>query len=77
MIDEFLELPWQTYFKQVRLRFNNVELPPLALPEHLIIESVKRDGMFSEVHELSEWVSSRNSKYLVTISGCSMMPEST
>ncbi len=69
LIEEFLELPWQTYFKQVRLRFNNVELPPLNLPDHLVIESVKRDEMFSEVHELSEWASSGNSKYLATISG--------
>jgi 2-phospho-L-lactate transferase/gluconeogenesis factor (CofD/UPF0052 family) len=69
LIEEFVELPWQTYFKQVRLRFNNVELPPLNLPEHLVIESVKRDEMFSEVHELSEWASSGNSKYLATISG--------
>lgn len=69
LIQEFLELPWQIYFKQVRLRFNNVELPPLNLPEHLVIESVKRDEMFSEVHELSEWASSRSSKYLATISG--------
>jgi 2-phospho-L-lactate transferase/gluconeogenesis factor (CofD/UPF0052 family) len=69
LIQEFLELPWQTYFKQVRLRFNNVELPAMNLPEHLVIESVKRDEMFSEVHELSEWASSRDSKYLATISG--------
>lgn len=69
LIQEFLELPWQTHFKKVRLRFNNVELPQLKLPEHLIIESVKGDDMFSEVHELSDWASSRNSKYLATISG--------
>jgi 2-phospho-L-lactate transferase/gluconeogenesis factor (CofD/UPF0052 family) len=69
LIEEFLELPWQTYFKQVRLRFNNVELPSLSLPEHLIVESVKRDEMFSEVGELSEWASLGNSKYLATISG--------
>jgi 2-phospho-L-lactate transferase/gluconeogenesis factor (CofD/UPF0052 family) len=69
LIQEFLELPWQKYFRRVRLRFNNVELPRLNLPEHLEIESVKRDEMFSEVHELSEWASSRNSKYLATISG--------
>jgi 2-phospho-L-lactate transferase/gluconeogenesis factor (CofD/UPF0052 family) len=69
LIEEFLELPWQTYFKKVRLRFNNVELPQLNLPEHLVIESVSRGEMFSEVLELSEWASSRNSKYLATISG--------
>jgi len=69
LIEEFLELPWQTYFKKVRLRFNNVELPKLNLPEHLIIESVSRSEMFSEVIELSEWASSRNSKYLATLSG--------
>lgn len=69
LIQEFLELPWQTYFKQVRLRFNNVDLPPLNLPPHLIIESVKHDEMFSEVQELSEWASARKSKYLATISG--------
>jgi 2-phospho-L-lactate transferase/gluconeogenesis factor (CofD/UPF0052 family) len=69
LIQEFLELPWQTHFKLVRLRFNNVELPPLKLPPHLVIETVHRDEMFSEVHELSEWASTRHSKYLATISG--------
>ncbi len=69
LIQEFLELPWQTHFKVVRLRFNNVELPRLELPPHLLIESVHRDEMFSEVHELSEWASVRHSKYLATISG--------
>ena len=69
LIQEFLELPWHTQFKRVRLRFNNVELPCLDLPPHLTVESVSSDEMFSEVHELSDWASSRNSKYLVTISG--------
>ncbi len=69
LIQEFLELPWHTQFKKVRLRFNNVELPRLDLPSHLVIESVTSDEMFSEVHELSDWASSRRSKYLVTISG--------
>jgi len=70
LIEEFLELPWQTHFKKVRLRFNNVELPSMkALPEHLVIESVSRSKMFSEVEELNEWASSRSSKYLATISG--------
>jgi 2-phospho-L-lactate transferase/gluconeogenesis factor (CofD/UPF0052 family) len=69
LIQEFLELPWQAQFKRVRLRFNNVELPKLDLPPHLTIESVASDEMFSEVHELSDWASSRRSKYLATISG--------
>ena len=69
LIEEFLELPWQTHFKKVRLRFNNVRLPQLNLPEHLVVESVSRDEMFSEVLELGEWASSRDSKYLATISG--------
>ncbi len=69
LIQEFLELPWRTYFKRVRLRFNRAELPRLDLPEDLAIESVSRDEMFSEVHELSEWAASRNSKYLATLSG--------
>jgi 2-phospho-L-lactate transferase/gluconeogenesis factor (CofD/UPF0052 family) len=69
LIQEFLELPWHTQFKRVRLRFNNVELPRLELPSHLTIESVASDEMFSEVRELSDWASSRRSKYLVTISG--------
>ncbi len=69
LIEEFLELPWQTYFGRVRLRFNNVELPVLNLPPHLVIESVKHDEMFSEVLEVSDWASSRSSKYLATISG--------
>jgi 2-phospho-L-lactate transferase/gluconeogenesis factor (CofD/UPF0052 family) len=69
LIEEFLELPWQTHFKKVRLRFNNVRLPSLNLPEHLVVESVTRDEMFSEVLELGEWASSRDSKYLATISG--------
>jgi 2-phospho-L-lactate transferase/gluconeogenesis factor (CofD/UPF0052 family) len=69
LIEEFLELPWQTHFKKVRLRFNNIQLPRLNLPEHLVIESVSRDEMFSEVLELGEWASSRDSKYLATISG--------
>lgn len=69
LIQEFLELPWQSYFKRVRLRFNHIELPAMELPAHLAIESVQRDEMFSEVHELSEWAGSRNSKYLVTLSG--------
>jgi 2-phospho-L-lactate transferase/gluconeogenesis factor (CofD/UPF0052 family) len=69
LIQEFLELPWRSYFKRVRLRFNHIELPPLDLPDYLVVESVSRDEMFSEVHEVSEWAGSRNSKYLVTISG--------
>jgi len=69
LIQEFLELPWHTQFKRVRLRFNNVELPQMELPPHLIIESVASNEMFSEVHELSDWASSRRSKYLATISG--------
>jgi 2-phospho-L-lactate transferase/gluconeogenesis factor (CofD/UPF0052 family) len=69
LIQEFLELPWQNHFRRVRLRFANVELPSLKLPAHLAIESVRRDEMFSEVHELSDWASSRNSKYLATLSG--------
>jgi 2-phospho-L-lactate transferase/gluconeogenesis factor (CofD/UPF0052 family) len=69
LIQEFLELPWHTQFKRVRLRFNNVDLPRLNLPPHLLIESIASDEMFSEVHELSDWASSRRSKYLVTISG--------
>jgi 2-phospho-L-lactate transferase/gluconeogenesis factor (CofD/UPF0052 family) len=69
LIQEFLELPWQKHFKKTRLRFNNVELPPLDLPPHLVVESVKSDEMFSEVRELSDWASSRRSKYLVTLSG--------
>ncbi len=69
LIQEFLELPWKTHFKKVRLRFNNVELPKLDLPGHLVVESVRRDEMFSEVQELSEWAESRRSKYLVTLSG--------
>ena len=69
LIQEFLELPWSRNFRRVRLRFNQADLPKLDLPAHLVIESVRRDEMFSEVHELSEWAASRNSKYLVTLSG--------
>ena len=69
LIQEFLELPWHERFTKIRLRFNNVELPKLDLPPHLVVESVKSDEMFSEVHELSAWASTRRSKYLVTISG--------
>jgi 2-phospho-L-lactate transferase/gluconeogenesis factor (CofD/UPF0052 family) len=69
LIQEFLELPWSRNFRRVRLRFNQADLPKLDLPAHLVIESVRRDEMFSEVHELGEWAASRNSKYLVTLSG--------
>ena len=69
LIQEFLELPWKAHFRKVRLRFNNVELPTLELPEHLVVESVRRDEMFSEVQELSEWAAEKRSKYLVTLSG--------
>ena len=69
LIQEFLELPWKTHFKKVRLRFNNIDLPKLDLPDHLKVESVRRDEMFSEVQELSEWAGARKSKYLVTLSG--------
>ena len=69
LIQEFLELPWRSYFRRVRLRFNNIEVPPVELPDYLTIDSVHRAEMFSEVHELSEWAATRNSKYLVTISG--------
>jgi len=69
LIQEFLELPWHGRFQKIRLRFNNVDLPKLDLPPHLVVESVSSNEMFSEVHELSDWASSRRSKYLVTISG--------
>ena len=69
LVQEFIELPWRDHFRRVRLRFNQVDLPPMDLPEHLTIESVRRDEMFSEVHELSEWAATRKSKYLVTLSG--------
>jgi 2-phospho-L-lactate transferase/gluconeogenesis factor (CofD/UPF0052 family) len=69
LIQEFLELPWQRHFRKVRLRFNQVELPKLDLPEHLAIESTSRNEMFSEVHELGEWAATRTSKYLATLSG--------
>ena len=69
LIQEFLELPWRAHFKRVRLRLNQVDVPPLDLPDYLEIESVRRDEMFSEVHELSDWAASRSSKYLVTLSG--------
>ena len=69
LIQEFLELPWRNHFRKVRLRFNQVELPRLDLPEDLVIESADRGEMFSEVHELSEWAASRTSKYLATLSG--------
>jgi 2-phospho-L-lactate transferase/gluconeogenesis factor (CofD/UPF0052 family) len=69
LLQEFVELPWRTHFKRVRLRFNKVELPPLDLPAHLVVESTWRDEMFSEVHELSEWAAVRNTRCLVTLSG--------
>jgi 2-phospho-L-lactate transferase/gluconeogenesis factor (CofD/UPF0052 family) len=69
LIQEFLELPWRTHFRKVRLRFNEVELPQLELPDHLSIESTRRDETFSEVHELAEWSGGRTSKYLATLSG--------
>jgi 2-phospho-L-lactate transferase/gluconeogenesis factor (CofD/UPF0052 family) len=69
LIQEFLELPWRNYFRKVRLRFNEVDLPKLDLPEHLAIESTRRHDTFSEVHELAEWAQRRTSKYLATLSG--------
>ncbi len=69
IIQEFLELPWRRYFKRVRLRFNHASLPEMKLPDYLTIETVDRDEMFSEVHEVSEWAASRTTKYLVTLSG--------
>ena len=53
----------------MRLRFNQIELPAVELPEHLAVDSVRREEMFSEVHEVSEWASERSSRYLVTLSG--------
>ncbi len=69
LIQEFLELPWRNYFRKVRLRFNDVDLPKLELPEYLAIESTRRHDTFSEVHELAEWAQRRTSKYLATLSG--------
>ena len=69
LIQEFLELPWHESFKKVRLRFSNAEIPKSNLPPHLVVESVEADEMFSETRELREWASSRQSRYLVTISG--------
>ena len=69
LIQEFAELPWRKYFQSVRLRFNNIEAPKVDLPDHLSIDSVRREEMFSEVHELGDWARARSSKYLVTISG--------
>jgi 2-phospho-L-lactate transferase/gluconeogenesis factor (CofD/UPF0052 family) len=69
LIQEFLELPWSSYFRRVRLRLNHAEVPKLDLPDYLSIESVARDEMFSEAHETSEWAARGSSKYLVTIAG--------
>ena len=69
LLDEFVELPWQKYFKQVRLRINQADLPQLSLPEHLDVTSVQRPETFSEIHELVDWSKSRNSKYFVSLSG--------
>jgi 2-phospho-L-lactate transferase/gluconeogenesis factor (CofD/UPF0052 family) len=69
LIQEFLELPWRTHFRKVRLRFNEVDLPKLDLPDHLAVESTHRNETFSEVHELADWAAKRASKYLATLSG--------
>lgn len=69
LLQEFMELPWQTRFTRVRLRFNNITLPDLKLPPHLIVESVRHDEMFSEVVEVRDWAARKNSKHLVTLTG--------
>jgi len=69
LVQEFLELPWQSRFSRVRLRFNRIELPDVTLPPHLALESVAHDEMFSEVVEVRDWAARRSAKYLVTLSG--------
>lgn len=69
LVQEFTEMPWRSRFSRVRLRFNNVALPPLSLPPHLSVESVRHDDMFSEVVEIRDWAARRQSQYLVTLTG--------
>ena len=69
LLDEFLELPWQRYFKRVCLRIDHADLPELSLPPHLRIESVARTETFSEVHELSDWAVNQTAKYFASLSG--------
>jgi 2-phospho-L-lactate transferase/gluconeogenesis factor (CofD/UPF0052 family) len=69
LIQEFVDLNWQKYFSGVRLLINQVNIPPIKLPQYLEIKTVKYVGISSEVSIFSDWITHEKSRYLVTITG--------
>jgi hypothetical protein len=69
VIQEFLEIDWQSHYDSARLRMNNVELPDLDLPSHLSVEQSQYADGASEVGVLQDWLAYGTSEYLVTLTG--------
>lgn len=69
LMQEFLELPWNKSFSNVRLTLNHVDPPKHALPPYLQIERSERSDLFSDIDVFLDWLKTARSQYLVTISG--------
>jgi 2-phospho-L-lactate transferase/gluconeogenesis factor (CofD/UPF0052 family) len=69
-LQEFLEVPWQQSFRNVRLLINRMDRPAsLNLPEHMQVEGSANSGLFSEVDALVNWLRHSDSLYLLTVAG--------
>ncbi|MEI7998468.1 MAG: 2-phospho-L-lactate transferase CofD family protein [Candidatus Omnitrophota bacterium] len=69
MIEEFLEIDWKQCFCKVRLIMNKVSLKSVKLPEYVSLEEGTYTGLFAEVDIFKSWLTHKNSKYLVTMTG--------
>ncbi|HEY8090222.1 MAG TPA: 2-phospho-L-lactate transferase CofD family protein [Polyangiaceae bacterium] len=69
LMQEFLELPWNESFSNVRLTLNQMDPPQQQLPTYLQMRRSDRDDSFSDTHVFIDWLKTGGSEYLVTISG--------
>ncbi len=69
LIDEFLEIPWQTHFSRTRLIVNHAKVAPQVWPNGLSLESAQEERLFSDVGVFRRWLEQGDSPYLVTLTG--------
>jgi hypothetical protein len=66
---EFLDIPWTDHFESVRLIVNRLSVDELSLPDFASSATSDYRGTFTEVEALLEWLTKRDSEYLVTLAG--------
>lgn len=69
LLDEFLEINWLRDFSKVMLRIEGEAPLKVDAPPNIEVQNVRHGGPFPEVLEVVDWLSRRDSDYLVTITG--------